>query len=40
MGGADADDYDDDDDDIETFNDGLWILNVNNVHWTKVYYIC
>ena len=29
MGGADDDD--------KTFNDGLWILNVNDIHWTKVF---
>ena len=28
LGGADDND--------KTFNDGLWILNVNDIHWTKV----
>ena len=34
MGGAHAND--DDDNDFETINDGLWILNLNDIHWTKV----
>ena len=29
MGGAD--------DDEETFNDGLWILNIDDILWTKVH---